>query len=362
PEVAELLDWVQVTSARTLTIDPKRKRLRAERETEAGFETIECALPALVTAAEDLAPERFPKKAEKEAAAGKPIVEVRAAELSEDLSLFGFAGSPTLVEAIEHREETRQARILEGEPAAAVAELVRLLRERNLLAGRRVTAVAPRMPEPRSGARAPARQIWVLAETFDDELRRVTFELLGKAHELAAKSGGEVVALVIGHGVRRHAPLLAGCADRVLVADDPVLVDYSTDAYAAVLTRAIEARRPRSVLVPSTYFGRDLAPRVAARLRLGLTGDCIDLTLDAEGRLLQWKPAFGGNVVAPIRSRTSPEMATVRPGMLEPIAPAAEATAVVEEIHPADLPPIRTLVVARRSQPGIERAAALDDA
>ncbi|MGH7856598.1 MAG: FAD-binding protein [Candidatus Binatia bacterium] len=361
PEVAELLDCVQVTSVRSLTVDPRRRRLRAERETEGGFETIECALPALLTAAEDLARERFPKKAEKEAAASKPIDEVTARDLSEDASLFGFAGSPTSVEAIEHVEETRQGRVLEGDPAAAVPELMRVLRKRDLLGS--VAGPAPRaVPSRRSRRPDPGRQIWVVAETFGDELRRVTFELLGKAHELAAGSDSEVVAFLIGHDVRRHERALAGAADRILVADDPVLADYSTDAWAAIVARAIEARKPRSVLVPSTYLGRDLAPRVAARLRLGLTGDCIDLTLDGEGHLLQWKPAFGGNFVAPIRSRTLPEMATVRPGMLEPIVPGGEATAIVEEIHPTDLPAIRTLVVDRRPEPGVARAEALDSA
>jgi electron transfer flavoprotein alpha subunit len=170
------------------------------------------------------------------------------------------------------------------------------------------------------------------------------------------------VAVLVGYGIRRHADRLARCADRVLVIDDPVLVDYSTDAYATLLSRAIEQRRPQSVLVPSTYFGRDLAPRVAARLGLGLTGDCIDLTLDAEGRLVQWKPAFGGNVVAPILSRTRPEMATVRPGMLEPVEPRPEPSATVEEMRAIELPPIRTVVVGHRPAAGAERAAALDDA
>src|SRR5882724_4592721 len=100
PEVAELLDIVQITAARRLTIDVGRRRLRAERETDGGFEAVECVLPALVSAAEDLAAERFPKRADKEAAKTKPIIEVTAKDLSDDLSRFGVAGSPTRVEGI----------------------------------------------------------------------------------------------------------------------------------------------------------------------------------------------------------------------------------------------------------------------
>src|SRR5262249_50856518 len=149
-----------------------------------------------------------------------------------------------------------------------------------------------------------------------------------------AQSGGRVSALLLGHGVRAHArELAAHGAESVLVCDDPLLADYSTDAYAAVLAEAIRERRPRSVLVPSTAFGRDFAPRIAARLGLGLTGDAIDLSLDEDGRLVQWKPAFGGNIVAPILSSTLPEMATVRPGMLEPLRQDPNRPLVVEELR-----------------------------
>ncbi len=104
----------------------------------------------------------------------------------------------------------------------------------------------------------------------------------------------------------------------------------------------------------------DLAPRVAARLELGLTGDCIDLEVDLGGRLVQYKPAFGGNVVAPVLSRTTPEMATVRPGMLTPPAPAPGRQARIERLETDDLPANRVKVVARFDADAA--AAALDNA
>jgi len=360
PEIAELLDLPQVTAVGRLDLDAHRRRLKAERETDFGFETVECQLPALVSAAEDLAPERFPKRAEKEAAKAKPIVEVAARDLSEDLGLFGVAGSPTRVEGLESVEVKRQGNVLSGNLGEAIPALVSALVDRGLFASSQASPPGEK-PRPRNGG-DPSQAIWVVAEVFERGLRRVTFELLGRAVDLSAKSGGQVAAVLLGHAVRRHVPELAAYgAERVLVCDDPLLADYSTDAFSAALTMAIVGHRPRSVLIPSTYLGRDLAPRVAARLGLGLTGDCIDLSLDSGGRLIQWKPAFGGNIVAPILSRTSPEMATVRPGMLEPIDPVPSRSAAIVEIRLTEPPPIRTLITERRAAPGIERAAALDE-
>ena len=110
-----------------------------------------------------------------------------------------------------------------------------------------------------------------------------------------------------------HIPTLAAYgADSVHIADDVRLQPYNTEIYTSVLVNAIKERRPYAVLFPSTVNGRDLASRVAAELELGLTGDCVGLEIDGEERLVQLKPAFGGNIVAPILSKTMPYMATVR--------------------------------------------------
>jgi electron transfer flavoprotein alpha/beta subunit len=120
PEVAELLDWVQITAARRVEIDVVRRRVKAERETDDGYESVECMLPALLTAAEDIAAERFPKRAEKEAAKSKPITELRAADLVADVSGFGAAGSPTRVGEIRAVEVRRDSRMIDGERGEAV--------------------------------------------------------------------------------------------------------------------------------------------------------------------------------------------------------------------------------------------------
>lgn len=354
PEVAELLGVPQVTCVRSLTLFGRT--LAAQRETDAGYEIVETALPALLTVAEDLAPERSPTREERERAKALPIETLTASDLSSDLSIFGKGGSPTEVAGLQTVEVSRAKRVVASEPIEeAMREVVRLLRD-----------PGPPMSAggnggPHSVQRAPGRQFWVVAEVLESNLRPVSLELLGKAADLADKAGGEVAALLLGHRLERHAPTLAAHgADRVLLADDPGLEPFTTEAHAAVLTDAIRERRPRSVLLPSTAYGRDLAPRVAARLGLGLTGDCIDLDIGADGRLVQHKPAFGGNVVAPILSRTSPEMATVRPGMLNARGPDPARTASVERL-PVHLP-LPRVRVAMQSVNGGSEAAALDHA
>src|SRR5205823_6093755 len=127
-----------------------------------------------------------------------------------------------------------------------------------------------------------------------------------------------------------------------------------------LLAKALEEQRPWAVLFPATAFGRDLAPRVAARLQLGLTADCLGLDLDAQGRLLQLKPAFGGQVVAPIASRTTPQMATMRPGMLQVYSPDEGRKARVQRLDLRGIPPSRVRVLSVTG--GGEGGLALDSA
>src|SRR5204863_144898 len=140
--------------------------------------------------------------------------------------------------------------------------------------------VGPEVAELLGLAQVTGARVWVVAEIGPGGPKQVTAELLAKAAELAVRLGAPVEALVLGDGAQHAGALAAAGADRVLVAEGPGLVPYTTDAHAAILAEAIRARAPRLVLVPSSARGRDLAPRVAARLGLGLTGDAIDLDLD----------------------------------------------------------------------------------
>ncbi|MFQ5665824.1 MAG: FAD-binding protein [Candidatus Binatia bacterium] len=363
PEIAELLHLPQITGARTLALDATTRELTAERETDEGLEAVTAPLPALVTAAEDLAPERFPSKAEREAAKTKHCVEVHLADLSPDTGRFGAAGSPTEVSGLHHVETTRLGRIVAASSVDdAAAELVRILVDDHGLFSAWKVREQPAFAElAQSPQRRSARDVWVLVEKLSGTIRPVVFELLGKAGALARVMDGRVSAVLLGEHVEHYtATLAAHGADEVLIADDPRLAVYQTETYTAVLAAAIQARKPGVLLIPATSTGRDLAPRVAARLQLGLTGDCVDIGMDVQGRLLQYKPAFGGSVVASILSRTLPEMATVRPGMFVAPTPDPSRRAVSERLALADLPEPAARVVKREA--GAEAATELDRA
>lgn len=162
--------------------------------------------------------------------------------------------------------------------------------------------------------------IWVFAEQRGGRLAHVSLELLGKAQELAEQQSQEISAVLLGSkGSGLAHTLIQYGADNVYIADHKGLDHYRTVAYAKVLEELIGAYRPRILLFGATHIGRDLAPRVSRRVGAGLTADCTGLHIDSEeGILIQTRPAFGGNVMATIANRTSrPQMATVRPGVME---------------------------------------------
>ncbi|MBW1767186.1 MAG: electron transfer flavoprotein subunit alpha/FixB family protein [Deltaproteobacteria bacterium] len=162
------------------------------------------------------------------------------------------------------------------------------------------------------------RGIWVLAEHREGLLSEVGLELLGKARELADRTGTEVTALLLGHHVRDLAPrLINGGADRVLIGDHPGLELYRLLAYTQVLTDMIREHKPEIVLIGATAMGVELAPRIAARLRTGLSAHCIDLEVNDQGVLLQMVPGWGGGMVATITCPDHrPQMATIMPGVM----------------------------------------------
>ncbi|MBI5250969.1 MAG: electron transfer flavoprotein subunit alpha [Desulfomonile tiedjei] len=174
--------------------------------------------------------------------------------------------------------------------------------------------------------------VWVFAEQRGGQLNRVSVELLGKAQELAKELNHKVAAVLIGDQVSGLAKtLIQFGADTVYLAENTILRDYRTEAYACVLQELVAAHKPNIMLIGATHIGRDLAPRVSRRVGSGLTADCTELSIDsAEGILLQTRPAFGGNVMATIANRFSrPQMATVRPGVMEVIpTPDKEGTVV----------------------------------
>ena len=187
--------------------------------------------------------------------------------------------------------------------------------------------------------------VYVLAQQVDNEISGIAFELLGKGKELAAKLETEVVAVLIGYQVKGLADKLAEYgADKVIVVDDPELEVYRTEPYAHALASVINQYKPEIVLVGATAIGRDLGPTVSARVATGLTADCTVLEIgdfplvaipgqeQKHNQLLMTRPAFGGNTIATIACPDNrPQMATVRPGVMQKLPKEAGRKAEVIE-------------------------------
>jgi electron transfer flavoprotein alpha subunit len=156
--------------------------------------------------------------------------------------------------------------------------------------------------------------VMIFAESYEGRFEPVTYELIGKARELAGKTDQEVICVAVGHPLDEIArDLLNYPVDRVLVYDAPLYSRFVAGVYAAALEDAILQEKPSVVLIGATPVGRSLAPRVAVRFRTGLTADCTVLDIRPNGDLVQTRPAFGGNIMATIVTRNArPQMATVR--------------------------------------------------
>jgi len=158
------------------------------------------------------------------------------------------------------------------------------------------------------------RDVWVFCEEKKGRIHSVAWELLGCGRELANARGQELCGVVLGHGIKERADeIISRGADKVYVVDSPELERYRDESYAAAMVELVKAYRPEIVLAGATSIGRSFIPRCAASLKTGLTADCTSLSIDADGNLMQTRPAFGGNIMATILcTRFRPQFATVR--------------------------------------------------
>ena len=163
--------------------------------------------------------------------------------------------------------------------------------------------------------------VLVFVEQRYNEIQNVSLELLGKGRKIADELGVTLVATLIGKDIGKHSRLLIEYgADKVLLLEEDHLELYATEPYTQAMVQALNAEKPEIVLFGATSIGRDLAPRVSARLETGLTADCTSLDISEERMLLMTRPAFGGNIMATIISPDHrPQMSTVRPGVMTKI-------------------------------------------
>ena len=203
--------------------------------------------------------------------------------------------------------------------------------------------------------------VLVVAEHKDGDLKKVTFEMLGEGTRIAEKLGGVVEAALLGSTVGRVADALAHYgAAKVYLADAPCLEKYSGEGYTTVLARLIQKAEPAVVLLGAAAQGKDLAPRVAARLGLGLASDCTAFEVAAGGRLIITRPLYGGRAMATVMEKTIPQMATVRPNVMMPLERNTSRTVPVEKLA-VEIGDIRAKVIdliqeGSRQQVGLAEA------
>ena len=176
--------------------------------------------------------------------------------------------------------------------------------------------------------------VWIFAEQREGKLLDAGLEILGAGRKIADKLAQELAAVLLGHNVTSLADELSAYgADKVYVADAPILEVYRSDAYSLVMEALINQHKPAIFLVGGTRTGMDLAPRVAAKVNTGLSAHCVGLDVDEGGCLRAQVPAFGGSVMASIACPNHrPQMATVPPGFMKKPEKKAAKKAVVENV------------------------------
>ena len=348
PEVAAYLGWPQLTSAAGLEVADGV--LRATQESDFGETVYEVALPAVCSVVRTSVP--VPDDPLPTADGSVELWTARdlVPDLQPNDKRFGQPGSPTRVLAVRDARPERGGLVVSDAGEAAD-------RVRERLAATAKPPSAWEKPERLGEKPGRSYDCWTVVELVGERPSRTSLELLGKGRELSGKLGGRNVALVVGHGLGSAVETVVRYgAEVVYTVDDATLSEYHTDTRVAALRQVVKHHRPHVLLMPATVQGRDYGPRLAGELELGMTGDCVDLAIDRAGRLIQHKPAYGGNIVSVIMGATTPQLATVRPRMFEPVEPRDGAEADVHHVTLSNPVPPRTRVAARLEggDPGYE--------
>jgi electron transfer flavoprotein alpha subunit len=328
PQVAQRLGIPQATGCEDLNI--VNERLVARRIVEGGYEILSLPLPALVTIAETGFTPRYPTLPGRRRGASAQIEILTAADLDLDDTLVGLKASPTKVARMELVPKPKVDCKFVGVDIG-YDDLVDELRAREAVESEEVPPIeGDHIVKDELPPRLGRPSLWVVCETRDGLLARVSAELLSKATELAPDLGGGVAAVCIGSDVETAAQEASRYgADVALIAEDDRLSPYRCLPQTRIIRDAIEQREPEAVLFGATTTGRDLAPRVAAMLNTGIAADCTDLYVDHWKRqnttyrnlLHQVRPAMAGGVLATcLCPEARPQMATIRPGVFPPTA------------------------------------------
>lgn len=207
-----------------------------------------------------------------------------------------------------------------------------------------------------------AKGIWVIIEQSKSEIRKVSLEVLSQTRIIANETEEPLSAVILGKGIAELADKVAAYgADKVYLVDDEKLENYTTGAYTSVLNKLIRQEEPQAVLMGNTAVGKDLAPRLAQRLGVGLASDCTGMEIDQENFLKFKRPIYGGKAFADVTSNVRPILATIRPNIFPVAAPdesrKAEVVNETATIDPADLRAIvKDIVMATSERPELIEA------
>ena len=328
PELAELLGYPFASAVRALALDGEVIRIGCEHD-DAWVEA-EITLPAILATAERLCAPVRAEPEEREAVESEKIAVFAAADLGE--GPWGQAGSPTWVGETKVIEVDRAHQMLEGSLPDQIAQALGIIKERQALAGVTQTTAGSVPPAVAN----PSQSIVVLLEPGRPGSAQ---ELLGAASQIAAQTAARVIAMQADAAAPITPETLSTWgADHVVNLQPSVVAE---DA-ARFVADWCPTPAPWAMLAPSTTWGREVASRVAARLQAGLTGDAIELEVDND-KLISWKPAFGGRLVAAIRATSPTQMVTVRPGVLPRLTPRAASMPGVESHTVAAISRLRIL-------------------
>ena len=346
PELAELLDYPFASAVRKMELNNELLQLGCEHDDS--WVDIEVSLPAVLSTAERLCdPAKVPPEA-RQAVAADRVKTLTAADLAHIADFgqgpWGQEGSPTWVGETKVLEVARQTRMLDGTLADQIDQAVAIIKERGALEKARraeVGCVAPPVDNP-------AATVVVLMEPDRPGSSR---ELLGAASHIAERMSASVLAVQVGEE-NETAPqeLYAWGADQLVVLNGVAVEEDIAHGVSGLC----EANPPWCILAPSTSWGREVSSRIAARLDAGLTGDAVQLDVE-DDKLVSWKPAFGGRLVAAIRASSAVQMATVRPGVLSRLTPREQQLPQIEKRHVE--PRSRLRVLARQQNDQLDNLA-----
>ncbi len=341
PQVAAELGIVHIAYATRFAFDGKR--LSVERITRRGKETVAPAgYPCLVTVTEWTLPP-YASFSRTRWANKQKITTWSAADVGCEDARIGLAGSRTnVVRIFSPKEASQRSCVMESSPK----KVLELLKEsyRKKLESVAKAEEKPRYRLPEGKKPDYSGEVWVFAEQEDGEMNSATYELIGKARELAGALGEKVGVVLAGRDVRKlAADLIAYGAEKVYLAEHPLLERFLPVPYTRVVSELIARYKPQQMLFSATPMGRELAPRVAYRSNSGLTADCTGLDIvdtkrgskEYIGILQQTRPALGGNIMASIITQNSSvQMSTARPGVMQALPPDSQRRGEVISYEP----------------------------